>query len=200
MKKINLSKNLCLLAVMTLLGTVGTQAQDLKSILSGVVKEVVGDKATTESSIVGTWAYSAPDCQFKSENLLSKAGGAVAAQKVEEQLKTVYDKIGMSGCQYVFNADSTYTIKVKSRTLSGTYTFDSEAKTITMKPKLGIKMTANVAVTGSTMSLTFNADKLMSFLKTLLGSVSKLNSSASTISTLAENYDGLLLGFELTKQ
>ena len=62
-------------------------AQDLKSVLSGVVKNVVGDKTTTESSIIGTWTYAGPECQFESDNLLAKAGGEVAAKDVEEKIQ-----------------------------------------------------------------------------------------------------------------
>ena len=74
-------------AVMTVAGNAG--AQDLKSVLSGVVKNVVGDKTTTASSIIGTWTYAGPECQFESDNLLAKAGGEVAAKEVEEKIQKV---------------------------------------------------------------------------------------------------------------
>ena len=102
-----LLKCLCMcLAMFAIL--VNANAQDLKSILTGVAKAVVGDKATTSSSIIGTWKYVGPQCQFESENLLAKAGGEVAANEVEEKMLTVYDRIGMSGCEYTFNEDGTY--------------------------------------------------------------------------------------------
>ena len=173
--------------------------QDLKSILTGGAKAVVGDKATTSSSIIGTWKYVGPQCQFESENLLAKAGGEVAAKEVEEKMQTVYDRIGMSGCEYTFNEDGTYSYTLKKRTMSGTYTFDDKEKTITMKGKLGVKTVAHVTVTGNDMSLVFNADKLMSVLKTITGTVSKVNSTAATINSVAGSYDGLMLGFDLKK-
>ena len=144
--------------------SVHVEAQDLKSILTGVAKAVIGDKATTARSIVGTWSYQAPECQFASDKLLAKAGG-----------------------------------EVKKRTVSGTYVFDDEAKTITMKSKLGIQTVAYVTVTGNSMSLVFNADKLMSILKVITGAASKVNSTAATLNSVAEAYDGLMLGFELKK-
>ena len=104
-----LLKCLCMcLAMFAIL--VNANAQDLKSILTGVAKAVVGDKATTSSSIIGTWKYVGPQCQFESENLLAKAGGEVAAKEVEEKMQTVYDRIGMSGCEYTFNEDGTSNI------------------------------------------------------------------------------------------
>lgn len=175
-------------------------AQDLKSVLSGVVKNVVGDKTTTASSIIGTWTYAGPECQFESDNLLAKAGGEVAAKEVEEKIQKVYEKVGMDGCQYTFNEDGSYSCTVKGKTSSGTYTFDSDAKTVTMKSKLGIKTVAYVTVTGDSMSLVFKADKLMSVLKTITSAASSVNSTASTISSIADSYDGLRLGFELKKK
>lgn len=193
-----LLKCLCMcLAMFAIL--VNANAQDLKSILTGVAKAVVGDKATTSSSIIGTWKYVGPQCQFESENLLAKAGGEVAAKEVEEKMQTVYDRIGMSGCEYTFNEDGTYSYTLKKRTMSGTYTFNDKEKTITMKGKLGVKTVAHVTVTGNDMSLVFNADKLMSVLKTIIGTVSKVNSTAATINSVAGSYDGLMLGSDLKK-
>lgn len=189
---------LCMAAVMTAAaGNAG--AQDLKSVLSGVVKNVVGDKTTTASSIIGTWTYAGPECQFESDNLLAKAGGEVAAKEVEEKIQKVYEKVGMDGCQYTFSEDGSYSCTIKGTTSSGTYTFDSDAKTVTMKSKLGIKTVAYVTVTGDDMSLVFKADKLMSVLKTITSAAASVNSTASTISSIADSYDGLRLGFELKK-
>ena len=57
--------------------SVHAEAQDLKSVLTGVAKAVIGNKATTAHSIVGTWTYQAPECQFESDQLLAKAGGCL---------------------------------------------------------------------------------------------------------------------------
>lgn len=189
---------LCAVVLMGM-ASIQADAQDLKSILTGVAKAVVGDKATTSSSIIGTWKYVGPQCQFESESLLAKAGGEVAAKEVEEKMQTVYDKVGMSGCEYTFNEDGTYSYTLKKRKMSGTYTFDDQEKTITMKGKLGVKTVAHVTVTGNDMSLVFNADKLMSVLKTITGAASKVNSTAATINSVAGSYDGLMLGFDLKK-
>ena len=179
--------------------SVHAEAQDLKSILSGVAKAVVGNKATTASSIIGTWTYSGPECQFESENLLAKAGGEMAAKEVEEKMIAVYNKVGMNNIRYTFNEDGTYSYQMKKRTVTGSYVFDDAAKTITMTGKLGLKTVAYVTVTGNDMSMVFKAAKLMSILKTITGAASKVNSTAATINSVAEAYDGLMLGFELKK-
>ena len=175
-------------------------AQAWKDILSGVAKSVVGDKLTNEKSIVGTWAYASPDCQFESDNMLAKAGGEAASAKIEEQLAKLYEKLGMDEVSYVFNENSTYSSTMKGVTTKGTYAFDSEAKTITMKTCLGLSMTAHVVVTGDAMSILFEADKLLSGLQAVTNLASKVNSNASLIGNLAGSYDGMRLGFELKKQ
>lgn len=198
MKKKTLLKSIWILLVMCGVSA-NAGAQDLKSILSGVAKAVVGNKATTASSIIGTWTYSGPECQFESENLLAKAGGAMAAKEVEEKMIAVYNKVGMNNIRYTFNEDGTYSYQMKKRTVTGSYVFDDAAKTITMTGKLGLKTVAYVTVTGNDMSMVFKADKLMSILKTITGAASKVNSTAATINSVAEAYDGLMLGFELKK-
>ena len=198
MKKKTLLKSIWILLVMCGVSA-NAGAQDLKSILSGVAKAVVGNKATTASSIIGTWTYSGPECQFESENLLAKAGGERAAKEVEEKMIAVYNKVGMNNIRYTFNEDGTYSYQMKKRTVTGSYVFDDAAKTITMTGKLGLKTVAYVTVTGNDMSMVFKADKLMSILKTITGAASKVNSTAATINSVAEAYDGLMLGFELKK-
>ena len=198
MKKKTLLKSIWILLVMCGVSA-NAGAQDLKSILSGVAKAVVGNKATTASSIIGTWTYSGPECQLESENLLAKAGGEMAAKELEEKMIAVYNKVGMNNIRYTFNEDGTYSYQMKKRTVTGSYVFDDAAKTITMTGKLGLKTVAYVTVTGNDMSMVFKADKLMSILKTITGAASKVNSTAATINSVAEAYDGLMLGFELKK-
>ena len=198
MKKKTLLKSIWILLVMCGVSA-NAGAQDLKSILSGVAKAVVGNKATSASSIIGTWTYSGPECQCESENLLAKAGGEMAAKEVEEKMIAVYNKVGMNNIRYTFNEDGTYSYQMKKRTVTGSYVFDDAAKTITMTGKLGLKTVAYVTVTGNDMSMVFKADKLMSILKTITGAASKVNSTAATINSVAEAYDGLMLGFELKK-
>ncbi len=175
------------------------QAQSIKDILSGVISNVVGDKATTESSFKGTWKYSAPACEFESDNLLAKAGGTAAADKIEKRVAPLLKSVGVNGIVYTFDGEGNYTSKIKKRVTEGTYKFDSKDKTITFTPTIGMAYTAHVAVQGSTMTLTFEADKLMTTLKTISNATSKLSTTAALINTLMNSYSGMRVGFELKK-
>lgn len=175
------------------------QAQSIKDILSGVISNVVGDKATTESSFKGTWKYNAPACEFESDNLLAKAGGTAAAEKIENKVAPLLKSVGVNGIVYTFDGEGNYTSKIKKRVTKGTYKFDSKEKTITFTPTIGMAYTAHVAVQGSTMTLTFEADKLMTTLKTISNATSKLSTTAALINTLMNSYSGMRVGFELKK-
>ena len=196
MKKSVLWKSVLVLAL-CFAGTANGMAQDLKSILSGVVSAVANKVTGESSSLTGTWAYSGPDCKFESDNLLAK--------KVEEKMSGVLEKLGFKeGATYTFNEDSTYTSVIGGKTVSGTYSYNADTKQLTMKTRLGLKVNATVSkgLTGNTMSLLFKADKLMSLAQTITGAVASKSSNAavSTATSLLNQYDGLQLGVELKKQ
>ena len=195
-----MKKFVCMIALFCAF-SVQADAQDLKSILSGVAKAVVGDKATTANSIIGTWVYVGPDCQLKGDNVLKNIGGEAAGSEVEKYLESIYDKTGLNTIQYTFNEDNTCSYTVKNKTMTGTYEFDAEAKTVTVKAgKLGIKTTAHIVTLGSNMSFVYDADKLLSVVKTITGVASKITSSAQALNAITEKFDGMMLGFELKKQ
>ena len=192
-----------LICIMALLCAVAVQAdaQSLKDILTGVVGQVVGDKATTETSIIGIWDYVGPDCQLKGDDLLKNIGGDAAGAEVEKKMEPIYAKAGLNTIQYTFNEDKTCSYTIKGKKVEGTYEFDAEAKTITIKAgKLGIRTTAHIVTLGSNMSFLFDADKILSVVKAITGATSSLNKTASAANKLLEKFDGMMVGFELKKQ
>ena len=195
-----MKKLVCIIALLCAVA-VQADAQDLKGILSGVAKAVVGDKATTAASLVGTWDYVGPNCQLKGDDVLTNIGGEAAGEEVEEKVEAIYNKAGLNTIQFTFNEDNTCSYTVKGKKVEGTYEFDAEAKTVTIKAgKLGVKVTAHIVTLGSNMSFVFDADKILSVVKTITGVASKINSSAATINALASKFDGMMIGFELKKQ
>ena len=195
-----MKKLVCIIALFCAV-SVQADAQNLKDILKGVAKTVVGDKATTETSLIGTWDYVGPDCQLKGDDILKNIGGEAAGEEVEKKMESIYAKAGLNTIQYTFNEDKTCSYTVKGKKVNGTYEFDAEAKTVTIKAgKLGVKTTAHIVTLGSNMSFVFDADKILSVVKTITGVASKLNSSAATINKLTEQFNGMMIGFELKKQ
>ena len=195
-----MKKLVCIIALLCAVSVQGN-AQSLKDILSGVAKAVVGDKATTQASLIGTWDYVGPDCQLKGDDILKNIGGETAGEEVEKKMAPIYEKAGLNTIQYTFNEDNTCSYTIKGKKVEGTYEFDAEAKTVTIKAgKLGLKTTAHIVTLGSNMSFVYDADKILSVVKTITGAASGLNASASTVNKLLEQFNGMMVGFELKKQ
>ena len=193
-----MKKNIVSLAFMAvfLLMATNSQAQSWKDLLnkdniSKVVNAITGTPETID--MTGTWNYKGSAVEFESENLLMKAGGAAAATMAENKLDEQLSKVGIKAGQmnFTFNADSTFTSTV------GTYSYDASAKQVDLKFLKLLNLHAKVNCSSSSLELLFNSDKLLKLLA-FIGS--KSNSTAlKTVSSLADNYDGMMLGFELSK-
>ncbi len=171
------------------------------SIISGILNNVIGSASFSQADLCAhTWKYSKPGCAFTSENLLAKAGGEIAANKIEEDLSKYYNKFGFSksNTYFTFNTDGTFAAKIDGKAWSGTYTFDEKTHAIHLK---GLLLSASGFATRTTngISLLFEQKKLLTLIKTL----SKLNLTGSTtmsaVSSIVDNYDGVRMGFEMTK-
>ena len=187
------------------------EAQTLKDLLkkaagSSAVQEVVESVTgiSLQADIKGTWDYSGVAVKLVSEDLLKSAAAGVAAGQVEDKLDGYVQKIGIKPGTFgfTFSEDNTFTTTFKGKNIPGTYTLDEQAKTLTLtygKTSFmkGFTMTATVNITSSQLDLMFNADKLLDFIGKV--SATSKNTTLSAISAVAEQYDGMKLGFELTK-
>ena len=182
-------------------GTTTGSSSTGSSIISGILNNVIGSATFSQADLCAhTWKYSKPGCAFTSENLLAKAGGEIAASKVEEDLSKYYSKFGFSksNTYFTFKTDGTFAAKIDGKSWNGTYTFDEKTHAIQLK---GLLLSASgfATRTANGISLLFEQKKLLTLVKTL----SKLNLTGSTtmsaVSSIVDNYDGVRIGFEMTK-
>ena len=169
------------------------------SIINGILNNVIGSGTFSKQDLCAhTWKYSKPGCAFTSENLLAKAGGEIAANKVEEKLGEYYSKFGFSGSNtyFTFKTDGTFAAKIDGKSWQGNYTFDEKTHAIQMKGLI-LSMSGYATKTANGISLLFDQKKLLNLIKTI-GSL-KGNSTLSALGTIANNYDGMRVGFEMTK-
>ena len=169
------------------------------SIINGILKNVIGSGTFSKQDLCAhTWKYSKPGCAFTSENLLAKAGGEIAANKVEEKLSEYYSKFGFSGSNtyFTFNTDGTFAAKIDGKSWQGNYTFDEKTHAIQLKGLL-LSMSGYATKTTNGISLLFDQKKLLNLIKTM-GAL-KGSSTLSAIGTIANNYDGMRVGFEMSK-
>lgn len=169
------------------------------SIINGILNNVIGSGTFSKQDLCAhTWKYSKPGCAFTSENLLAKAGGEIAANKVEEKLSEYYSKFGFSSSNtyFTFKTDGTFAAKIDGKSWQGNYTFDEKTHAIQMKGLL-LSMSGYATKTTNGISLLFDQKKLLNLIKTM-GAL-KGSSTLSAIGTIANNYDGMRVGFEMTK-
>lgn len=179
--------------------TSGSSSSTAGSIINGILNNVIGGSTFKQEDLcASTWKYSKPGCAFTSENLLAKAGGEIAANKIESQLTTYYKKAGFSSSNtYVkFNTDGSFESKIDGKSWKGTYTFDEKTHAVNMKGLL-LSISGYATKTTSGISLLFESKKLLTLVQTLTALSG--NSTLSTIGNITKNYDGVRVGFEMAK-
>lgn len=173
------------------LGGLGSQ-----NTVDGLLGLVIGSVQVSENQLYGAWYYTQPGCAFTSENLLAKAGGAVAAETCKDKLLPVYNTLGISSqnTQFQFTQDHQFQAYVKGIPVSGTYTYDQQNATIKLKTML---LSTNMYVTRTTQGLafTFESKNLLKVLQAV-AAVSG-NSTLQTVGDLSKQFDGVRLGFDM---
>ena len=177
-------------------------AQGWLDALKKVATEAV-DKATdgalTQIALVGDWAYSAPAVKLDGEDTLTSLSGSALSATLGTKLESAFSKVGIvkGSCSVTFNPDGTFTMPIKNRNISGTYTYNSEDHSFTMsvgQKKMEIKGFAYIS--GTNLQLVFQINKLTDFLVTIGSNVSSL----ATVTNLIKQYENIYLGFEFGKQ
>ena len=151
-------------------------------------------------NLAGQWNYVSPAVQLEGDNALKNATGSLAAGELEKKLADMCEKVGIKAGAFsmTFQEDNSFVMTLKSKDLKGTYSVDSEAKTITLDFASGkdfsfTKMNAQVTLLDNELNLLFQADKLLDLLSKL--STWSNNTTLKAANSLLEQYDGIKLGF-----
>ena len=173
----------------------GTLQQTGTSVLGTILGNILGG-ATTQQSLVGSWTYAGPKLVFESENVLSKIGGQVLSNNLEQKLGTYLEKMGFKAGKSVltFANDGNCSLTLGSKTLPGTYTYDPGTNKLTLNGMFVTgQLPCTVTVQNGQLLMLFEADKLLT-IATAVGS-----KSSSSIGTLLSSYSGLKLGWAMTR-
>ena len=174
------------------------QAMTSGGTLAKAFTSVIGLDKVTKAGMVGTWHYDSPGCAFTSENLLAKAGGEVAATKIEQEVAPYFQKVGINAqnTTVTFNEDGTFSATIAGKQFGGTWTIDESTAKVTMKGLLlSINCYAKREYSG--ISLLFESKKLLNILQVMAAMSG--NDTAQKIGELSKNYDGVRLGFDMRK-
>ena len=166
--------------------------------ITNAITSVIGLDKVTPQGLIGTWQYKNPGCAFTSKNLLAKAGGEVAATKIEQEMAPYFQKVGISAqnTTVTFNEDGSFSATIAGKKFSGTWTLDEATAKVTMKGLLlSINCYAKREYGG--ISLLFESKKLLNVLQVMAAMSG--NDTAQKIGDLSKNYDGVRLGFDMKK-
>lgn len=209
-----------------IIGTSGASAFDPKDLLNGIAGAASGSNSDSNSSgsglldavggfvnnltasknfdvndLVGTWKYKSPSVSFESDNALQNIGGAAAATALQGKIEPYYTKIGLTKTVLTVAEDHTFDFKFGAILLKGTVVKDEKQNLVFKfsafgKISLG-QLKAHATKSGNTLNITFDATKLIQLL-TKVASVANI-SSVNAIAGLLDSYDGVYLGFQMSK-
>ena len=162
-------------------------------------EDIARETRQVNNTIKGEWTYSGPSVDVSGKNLLAGIGKPIAKSKLKKKVKNAFKKIGLNKArpQFSFDEDGTCAIKLLGASLKGTYNYNPDQDKITLKWH-GIPMTARLKRDGKKkLHITFDADKLLK----LFSLASKVSDSQAlkALSMLLDNYDDVMVGFELKK-
>ena len=161
--------------------------------------DIANETRRINLTLQGDWKYNAPSVGVSGKNLLAGIAKPIAKGKLKKKLKNAYKKIGLDKArpQFVFNVDGTCSMKLMGASVKGTYNYNPTTEKITFKWE-GFPVNASLKRDGKKkLQLTFDADKLLK-LMSLLGRFSD-SSTIKALSTLLDNYEDVMVGFELKK-
>lgn len=171
----------------------------LGNVLGAVLGQVLlGGMTFDQSSLLGSWNYSAPSAAFTTSQALTKAGGAATIANIASSLASNYSNIGInrSNTSFSFLDGNKFSAKVNGIPFSGTYAYNPQNGEIALKTATET-IKGNVTKTEKGMGLMFDAKQMANILQKE-GKVSN-TAAVQAVSQLAKSADGARVGFELTK-
>ena len=171
----------------------------LTSVLGTVLSNVLfGGMTFDQSSLLGSWNYSAPSAAFTTEQALTNAGGAATIANIASSLASSYSNIGINrnNTSFTFLDGNKFSAKVNGIPFSGTYVYNPQNGEISLKTATET-IKGNVTRTEKGMGLMFDAVQMANILQKE-GKVSN-TAAVQAVSKLAKSADGARVGFELTK-
>ena len=194
-------------------GEVASKGDD--GVVTNVLSALLGSSLSlTDELLWGTWSYEGVACILESESVLAEMGGSTVTSALENKIDAALTKIGIAKgkCSFSFAQGGSCSINVDGFELKGKYQLDAAKKVIVftfMYDK--VPLNTFVAYEAQNLNIVFEADRLLEFIKNVATAMSKNASdvqqgqlkaaiqTAGTVGTLLQNYDGLMLGAELTK-
>ena len=174
----------------------------ISNTIGSILGDIVADNDVEVSQLVGEWKYESPAVSFQSDDILKQVGGSAASSTIESELSTYYKKAGFNKLNLTIDSESNFSMKTKYATLKGTVEKGENGIMIFNFNAFGsfkiASINAYTKLSGSTLSLTFDVNKLIDLIKTV-SNYTKM-STIQTVISIVDSYDGITMGFKLKKQ
>jgi hypothetical protein len=173
----------------------------LLGTLGQTIQNATASSSFTLDDLVGTWKYSSPAVSFDSSDALKNIGGAAVSTQVEKKLATYYKKLGLTNVTLTVDSSYNFTMKLKWGSLNGTIAKNDDGTLTFNFTAAGTynygAISSRATKSGNQLNLTFDAEKLMSLIQVVANYTN--NSTLSTVTSLLGSYDGIYVGFKMTK-
>ena len=174
----------------------------LGGTLGNLLEGVFSSSNISVADLAGTWKSSGPAVSFQGDNFLKKAGGVAAATAIESKLDPYFSQYGLNGAVLTVDNSGNFTLTVKKIKLQGTITETGEKGIFNFNFKALGKVSMGsvktyIQKTSNSMDVMFDATKMM----TIMSTVAKVTNvkSLSALSSILNSYDGLCVGFKMSK-
>ena len=174
----------------------------LLNSLTEVVYSYTGN--LTAVQLPGSWTYEGSAISLGSDNALSNIAGTAASATVEKKVDEYLAKVGITkgALGFTFNEDLSFVCTVKSIPVSGTWRMLEDGKTVQLQFGKNMKylsLTGDLKNSAAGCEMLFEGKKFLGFVKTVLSYVGKQSGTVATVASLAESYNDMKIGFELSK-
>lgn len=182
----------------------GVSESTASGIFDAVSKAVYAYTGKTDAvSLPGSWSYLGSAIALEGEGTVSALAGTAVSSQIESKINETLTKFGFTAgsVSFVFNEDLTFTCTFRGVPLSGRWKTLNEGASVQLQFGQTMKylsMTGSLTKTIEGCEMLFDATKFLTFLKTAL-SMAGQSSSVSALSSLANGYKGMKIGFELKK-
>ena len=196
-----MKKSIFLFTILSFI-TINCNAQSLSDLLNkdNISKAASAVTGKSNLNIVGKWVFDGSAVEMKSSNVIKNAGGKLATATIEDKLDKQFGKLGMQKGTATFNfeADSTFTVTLKNKTQKGKYSIDKSNSRLDLTFLGKATVSGEIAVSNKQMTLTFEADKLVS----VVSYICQMSNSSSlkSLNSLLGSFDDIRTGFTLIKQ
>lgn len=168
--------------------------------LGELASKLLGTDTLDAKHLVGTWTYSEPCIAFESESLLANVGNTLVGEKVEATLAKQLKHLGFNAGKLALklNADSTGTVTLNEKKVEVHWSV-SESNLILTFPLTNRSIHMNAKLSGNSLQLAMNTDKLLALATAITEKAGIVNSTLGIVSALMKNKKGMHVGLEFKR-